>query len=129
VLANNAVYCDGGSYAISSMTGVTVTGNVIFPATSMLPSSGYRVGRSTAQDLIDAASRNVYPTATSPMIDAGTASWVTALDFNGTARSGVPDAGAYTWTGPSNPGWTVGPGLKGTGAATPPAPPASFRAQ
>jgi Right handed beta helix region len=129
VLANNAVYCEGGGYVISSLTGVTVAGNVLVPGTSAIPSSGYRVGRSTAQDLLNAAAHNVYPTSTSPLIDAGAAAWVTAIDFNGTARTGVPDAGAYTWTGSANPGWVVTLGFKPPIATQAPAAPTGLRAQ
>jgi len=129
VLANNAVYCESGSYAISGVSGVAVAGNVIVPATSSLPSSGYRVGRSASQDFLDAASRSVYPSATSPLIGAGSSTWVTAVDFNGTSRTGAPDAGAYAWTGPTNPGWVVTAGFKDASAGAPPAPPTSLRAQ
>ncbi len=123
VLANNAVYCEGGGYVISSVSGVTVVGNVLVPATSALPSSGYRVGRSAAQDFLGATARNVYPSATSPLLDAGSPAWVTTIDFNATARSGPPDAGAYTWTGATNPGWVVTAGFKSAAAPLPPSAP------
>jgi parallel beta-helix repeat protein len=112
VFANNAVYCEGGSNYVESMTGVTVTGNVVVPSVSSLPSSGFIVGRSAAQDFVDAVNRDVYPTSDSRLIDAASPSFVTAADFNGSPRSGLPDAGAYTWTGPFNPGWLPGPGFK-----------------
>jgi hypothetical protein len=129
VLANNAVYCESGGYAISGVTGVAVTGNVLLPATSSLPSSGYRVGRSVALDFVDAANRNVYPTPDSVLKDAGSATYATAHDFNCTARTGTPEAGAYTWTGNSNPGWAVAAAFKpacGT-STSPPAPPTNVR--
>lgn len=130
VLANNAVYCDGGGgYVLSSLTAVTIAGNVLVPGTSSIPSSGYRVGRSTAQDFLNAAAHAVYPSSTSPLIDAGAAAWVTPFDFNGTARTGTPDAGAYSWTGPANPGWVVTDGFKAVPAATVPAAPTGLRAQ
>ncbi len=131
VLANNAVYCGSGGYAISGVDGVVVTGNVILPSTSSLPSSGYRTGRSVAQDFVDAANRNVYPSADSPSIDAGTLARAVADDFNCTSRTGTPDAGAYTWNGSSNPGWSVGPAFKPPcGAAqSPPPVPGNVRAR
>jgi hypothetical protein len=117
VFANNAVYCDLDNFAISGLNGVAVTGNVIIPSTSSIPSGGYIVGRSTPLDFIDATGRNVYPTTDSKVIDAGTPGYVTAVDFNGTPRIGQPDAGAYTWITDQNPGWAIGPGFKVT---TPP---------
>ncbi len=112
VFANNAVYCEGGSYVISSLAGVTVAGNVVYPATTQLPESGYATGRSTALDLLDAANMDVYPSQDSPLIDAGDPAHTTAVDFNTSARAGDPDTGAYTWTGIANPGWTIQPGFK-----------------
>ncbi len=50
VFANNAVYCEGGSYVISDLTGVTISGNVVFPETAQLPAADYTAGRSTALD-------------------------------------------------------------------------------
>ncbi|MGH7344972.1 MAG: right-handed parallel beta-helix repeat-containing protein [Candidatus Rokuibacteriota bacterium] len=131
VFANNAVYCGSGGYAISGVSGVTVSGNVILPSTSQLPSSGYIVGRSTASDFIDAAGRNTYPTSDSKIVDAGAVAFVTPFDFNWTPRAGVPDAGAYTLTTPPNPGWIPVPGfkpLRGTDTAVPTAP-GSLRVQ
>ena len=52
VFANNAVYCDSGSFAISDLTGVTISGNVVFPAIGQFPSGGYTVGRSTLLDFL-----------------------------------------------------------------------------
>lgn len=131
VLANNAIYCGSDDFVISGLTGVTVTGNVVYPATGSLPSSGYLAGRSTALDFLNVAVRNVYPTSDSRLLDAGAAAWVTAVDFNGTARSGTPDAGAYTWTTATNPGWAVTAGFKGgaTGGGTPPPAPTNVRVQ
>ena len=94
------------------MDGVAVRGNVIFPATSQLPQTGYKTGRSLAQDFLDATGKNVYPTSDSVLIDAGDNLYATSIDFNGTPRNGVPDTGAYTWTGSSNPGWEILEGFK-----------------
>lgn len=129
VLSNNAVYCESGGYSISSVSGVAIAGNVLVPGTSALPSAGYRTGRSAAQDFLDADSYNVYPSADSPLIDAGAIVWVTGVDFNGTARTGPPEAGAYAWTTAANPGWTVTAGFKGVGSSQPPVPPLNLRVQ
>jgi parallel beta-helix repeat protein len=130
VLANNAIYC-GSAYAISGVSGVTVAGNLMLPATSQLPASGYVIGRSVTSDFIDAAGRNVYPTPDSRVIDTGEVAHATAFDFNWTPRIGAPDAGAYTWTGSANPGWRVTPGFKQLRGvdATRPAAPSSLRVQ
>lgn len=121
VFANNAIYCDADDFAIGGLANVVVTGNVVVPATSALPASGYRVGQSVALDFADAAGRNLYPRAGSRLIDAGDATYATSVDFNGTARTGVPEAGAYDYSTSQNPGWAVGPSFKG--AASQPVPP------
>ncbi len=105
--ANNAIYCESGNFKISGLNGVAVSGNVISPVTLLFPSEGYTVGRSVLLDMVDAAGLDVYPRSESTLIDAGDASYVTEVDFNGTLRTGSPEAGAYTWTGQNNPGWKV----------------------
>ncbi len=114
VFANNAVYCDSGSFAISDLSGVTISGNVVLPAIGQFPTGGYTVGRSTLLDFLDAANKEVYPSFDSPLIDGGDPTYVVPVDFNGTPRTGTPDAGAYTWTGASNPGWPIHEGFKDT---------------
>jgi parallel beta-helix repeat protein len=111
ILANNAIYSSGG-YSVGSLTGVVVTGNVAYPATTALPSTGVVAGYGTSIDFVNATAKDVYPTSNSKLIDAGNAVYAPADDFNGTARSGVPEAGAYTWTQSANPGWGVAPGFK-----------------
>ncbi len=125
VFANNAVYCSSSNYVIGGLGGVTIAGNVFDTAPSAFPGSGYSDGRSTAQDFVDAAGRDLYPTSDSPLLGAGDASHAAASDFNGTARSGGVDAGAYAWTGAQNPGWPVAPGFKD---AANPAPTLNFSA-
>lgn len=127
VIANNAIYCDGDDFTIGGLTGVTVAGNVVVPATSALPATGYRVGQGAAADFLDASARNVYPRPGSSLIDAGAAGQVTAIDFNGNARGGTPDAGAYDYSTAQNPGWTVVAGFKNV-ASTPALPSLAFSA-
>lgn len=112
VLANNAIYCDADDFAIGGLGGVTVSGNVVTPATSALPAAGYAVGQTPALDLAGVGERNVYPRAGSRLIDAGSAAYATAIDFNGNTRGGTPDAGAYDYTTAQNPGWAVAAGFK-----------------
>lgn len=119
VFANNAVYCASSSFSISGLTGVSVAGNVFEPASGGFPSSGYITGRSEVQDFLNAANRELYPSADSSLIGAGDPAFASSLDFNGTQRTGGVDAGAYAWTGASNPGWAVGPGFKGSTVTAP----------
>jgi hypothetical protein len=120
VFANNAVYCDSDNFVVGGLTGVTVSGNVIAPATSALPASGFRVGQAAALDLTDPGVRNVYPRAGSRLIDAGNAAYAAAVDFNNTPRSAPHEAGAYERTATQNPGWTVAPGFKNVAAIVQP---------
>jgi parallel beta-helix repeat protein len=111
VLANNAFYSTGG-YAVGSLSGVVVTGNVAYPATTALPSTGVVSGYGRSIDFVDVVNRNLYPAPGSKLIDAGNAAYAPPDDFNGTPRTGTPEAGAYTWTQNANPGWPVTPGFK-----------------
>jgi len=125
-LANNAIYCPSNTYSIGSLTGVAITGNVVSPGTTALPVGGVVIGGSIVLDFVNAAARNYYPTTNSKVVDAGSAPYGAAEDFNSTTRTGAPDAGAYTWTQNANPGWAVVPGFKqigsgGGGDAAPPA--------
>ena len=115
VFANNAIYCEGGGFSVGDLTGVTVSGNVINPSTTVFPSGGYVVGDTAATDLTDPVAHDAYPVEGSTVIDAATPGYATSTDFNGIARTGAPDAGAYEWTGPGNPGWRVVPGFKVAG--------------
>jgi hypothetical protein len=112
VFANNAIYCDADDFAVGGLSGVVVTGNVIVPATSAFPASGYQVGQSTALDFLDAAARNVYPRQGSRVINAGDAAYTSSVDFNGTPRDGMPEAGAYHYSTAQNPGWPIVAGFK-----------------
>ncbi|MBL8199384.1 MAG: right-handed parallel beta-helix repeat-containing protein [Chromatiales bacterium] len=117
VFANNAVYCPTAEFVIGSLSGVTVTGNVVDQVPSGFPAGSYTTGRSQAQDFLNPAARNFYPTATAPLLGAGNAVQQPVDDFNGTPRQGTADAGAYLRTTAGNPGWAVGPGFKGEAAA------------
>jgi Right handed beta helix region len=112
VFANNAIYCAGSGFAVGGLTGVTVAGNVINPATAPFPSGSYRSGGTATDDLVNVQALNAYPTTASKVIDAAQSAYSTTTDFNGTVRSGTPDAGAYEWVGATNPGWSVAAGFK-----------------
>jgi hypothetical protein len=126
VFANNAVYCPNNDFVIGSLSGVTLSGNVFAPQTGSIPSTA---GRTLALDFLNAAARNVYPTASAPLVGGGNTSLQPADDFNGTARVAPADAGAYEWNGAANPGWTIVSGFKNiTPPGTPPAPQATLTA-
>lgn len=55
---------------------------------------------------------NVYPTATSTVLGAGSPAHSAPDDFNGTARGAMPDVGAYQRTTATNPGWIPVEGMK-----------------
>jgi hypothetical protein len=120
VFANNAIYCASGGFKVASLAGVTVTGNVFSPAAPavFLP-AGYLVGGAATDDMVAPAQKDVYPKPGSKLVDAGDAKWQTAVDFNGTPRTGQPEAGAYTFAAAGNPGWSVAAGFKGSTAAPP----------
>lgn len=67
-------------------------------------------------DFIDPLGLNLYPTATSLLINVADASGeanVPTVDFNGTARDGEsPDIGALEWSGAENPAGALEPGFK-----------------
>jgi hypothetical protein len=123
VFANNGIYCPNGDYVVSGLAGVTTAGNVFQTTPPSFPSSSYRIGRTAALDLTDAAARNVYPTATSTLLGAAATTWVAPDDFNGTSRNATTDAGAYVRTNTSNPGCAIVAGFKCATAAPPPPPP------
>ncbi len=127
VFANNAVYCPSGKYIISDLTNAVISGNVIYPANTPLPSSGYKVGKPMADDLVDWGNKNVYPTSTSSLIGAGVSQYAPVDDFNKSIRTGAPDAGAYMWMQNSNPGWTVNENFK-TFSGIAPSPPTDVEA-
>jgi hypothetical protein len=129
VFANNAIYCEADNFKITGLDGVTVSGNVIYPATAEFPASGYLAGDSISADFVSASNFDVYPSPNSVLIDAGDSSHAVLFDFNGLARTSTPEAGAYEWEGSDNPGWNLIPGFKGTVStdAIHPASPANLR--
>lgn len=115
VFANNAVYCPSGSFAIGSTGTAIFAGNVVYP-TAIMSSA---VGNAPEVDLVDPATRDVYPSAGSALIGAADPVFIVATDYNGTARDEPSEAGAYERTSDANPGWMVGPGFRGMPAVMP----------
>lgn len=120
VLANNAIYCPGGTaIGLASGSGsVAIEGNVVLGSVSGA-SSGWTGGVSIDADFEDYGSLDVWPTAASALLDAAADAHATAVDFNGSARTSPHDAGAYERTGATNPGWTLGEGFKDEVAPAP----------
>ncbi len=119
LVANNAVYAQGTAIRlISGNTGlVTVSGNVGEGGISG-GNSGYTEGNGLGNDMVNADYSGAppidpFPTMSSALVGAGNASYATAIDFNGTSRSGTPDAGAYAYAPGGNPGWVIAEEFKG----------------
>jgi hypothetical protein len=121
LIANNAVYSQSGA-AIRLISGniglVTLAGNVGSGGLEGA-SSGYTEGRGIASDFVAAhfgvPPIDVFPSSGSALIGAANPTYVTAVDFNGTARSGTTDVGAYRFSASGNPGWRITAGFKTTG--------------
>lgn len=126
VIANNAVYANGGS-AIALISGstnlVTVAGNVGLGGLSG-GSTGYKNGNGLAADFVSANFNgapplDLFPKAGSALIGAGSTNHLVDFDFNGTPRAGTADAGAYKYQAGGNPGWTLAPAFKASGGTVP----------
>jgi hypothetical protein len=121
LVANNALYTDGSTALLlnGAVDMVTVSGNVV-QGSVQGTSSGFTDG-DLAADFVDAMfsgmpPNDVFPAAGGALVGTGDADHVVDDDFNGTARDGAADVGAYRFATGGNPGWTLGPGLKGTAA-------------
>ncbi|MGQ0383329.1 MAG: right-handed parallel beta-helix repeat-containing protein [Gammaproteobacteria bacterium] len=136
LIANNAIYAQGGN-AIRLISGslglVTLAGNVGQGGLSG-GSSGYVNGGGLAADFVAAHFNgvppiDVFPRSGSALVGAAASAHVTAIDFNGTSRSGSADAGAYRFNAAGNPGWRITAGFKpAAGGTAPPNPPTNVRA-
>ncbi len=129
VIANNALYSQGGN-AVRLVSGdlsqVVLRGNVGTGGVSGA-SGGFTWGAGVDQDFVNGhfgvPPIDLYPSAGSPLIDAGDAAYQTPVDFNGASRSGVPDAGAYQHGPDSNQGWPISTTFKTAAGITIPLPP------
>jgi hypothetical protein len=63
-------------------------------------------------NFVDADNLDLYPTATSAFLNAGSSLYLEEKDFNGTDRDGDTDVGAYLYDPAGNPGWDVEVGFK-----------------
>jgi hypothetical protein len=135
ILANNAIYVSN-DFAIRLISGtlslVTVVGNVGAGGISG-GSAGYANGSGIGADFVaghynGAPPINLFPTSSSALRNAGSTTYVTTEDFNGTSRGGVADAGAYTYQAGDNPGWTLTTGFKSGAGVVRPNPPTNVSA-
>lgn len=137
LIANNAVYAQGGT-AIRLISGntslVTLAGNVGQGGLSGA-ATGYVNGNGIAADFINAhfggaPPIDLFPRPGSALTGRAAAGHVTAVDFNGTSRSGSLDVGAYRYDAAGNPGWRIAAGFKTSpGGAAPPLPPSNIRVE
>ena len=118
LIANNAVFAQNQAIRLISgdLSQVQLFGNVGAGGLSG-GSSGYVDGNGINVDMVagnynGAPPIDPFPAPGSALIDAGSAAYITAMDFNGNLRIGSPEAGAYTFVGDGNPGWTIIPGFK-----------------
>ncbi len=124
VIANNAVYAQGGAIRLISgdLSQVQLSANVGAGGLSG-GSSGYSDGNGIASDLVNGHYNgvppiDVFPAAGSALIGAANPAYVPGTDFNGTARNGALDVGAYKSSQGGNPGWSIATGFKDSGSAT-----------
>ncbi len=129
-LANNAIYCPGGTAVNASGlggAGISVKANYLEGSWSGLTIDGDRFfnGGTASAIFVDPGSLDFWLKPGVPLIGAATAAFAPAGDFNGTPRQSPYDIGAYETNGqPSNPGWPPGPGFKQNPA--PLLPPAAY---
>jgi hypothetical protein len=122
-LANNAIYCPGGTAVSGSLGSATVRANLVAGGMSSGAVDGTRftAGGTTAAAFVNAAAMNFWPASGSPLRNAAQASFAPASDFNGRARTAPMDVGAYEADDlAANPGWAVGPGFKSAGGTPAP---------
>ncbi len=113
VVANNALYCEATS-AIKLPEGqgsALVAGNRVLGQVSGV-NGGADDGGPLAAAFTDAAGKDLYPLAGSPLIDAGDPAHAVEDDFNCLPRGGAPEVGAYDYSAPQNPGWMIQEGFK-----------------
>jgi hypothetical protein len=132
IVANNAVYSNSGA-AIRLISGnlglVTTSGNVGVGGVSGT-STGFATG-SISADFVAAHYNgappiDLFPSSTSALRGAGSATYVPPEDFNGTTRAGMADAGAYKFQAGGNPGWALTSGFKSGSGAIRPHPPTNL---
>ncbi len=125
-LANNALYCPGGTAVdASGLSAASVVSNFVEGGLSGATRDGVRFvsGGAATTAFVNPAGFDFWPGPVSPLRGAADASLVPPGDFNGTQRAPPADVGAYETNDlVANPGWRVTTGFKVTGAAPPPNP-------
>jgi hypothetical protein len=121
IVANNAfIRGNTAATAVSSDgTGAVTYANNLIRGTGSLPGSTSLNAIPLSQIFINPVETpglaNLCPAAGSPLIDAGSDVYVTAVDFNGIERpqGAARDVGAYEYFNQENPSWQLAIGLKG----------------
>lgn len=104
VFGNNAIYCSSDTLDLQGgSSGVIMTGNVVYPGGSQLPTGSYVVGAGIDADFEDASNRLFYPSPNGALVNIADDSIAVNVDFDSNARpSGLADVGAYEkGSGPS----------------------------
>jgi hypothetical protein len=120
VLANNAIYCPGTTAVDASgfsNVQVVIRNNYIEGnlAGASIDNQEFFAGGTAATSFIDPETANLWPQATSVLLGKGALAYSPAIDFNNTSRMDPSDVGAYETNGlPTNPGWQIQQGFKGT---------------
>ena len=120
VLANNAIYCPGTTAVDASgfsNVQVVIRNNYIEGnlAGASIDNQTFFAGGTAATSFIDPETANLWPQATSVLLGKGALAYSPAIDFNNTSRMDPIDVGAYETNGlPTNPGWRIQQGFKGT---------------
>lgn len=128
ILANNAIYCPGGTAVdASGLGGATVQANFVQGALSgtSLDNAAFFPGGSADSVFVNPGGFDFWPTSAAPFLGRAAPGLVPPIDFNETPRTPPSDVGAYEREGlPANPGWRVQPGFKSVAAAADGIPPA-----
>jgi hypothetical protein len=134
ILANNAIYCPGGTAIDGSGLNGTIKSNYVEGTLSgvSIDNTRFFSGGSAASAFKNPQGMDLWPASASPLIGKADATLVPPLDFNEKTRTSLYDVGAYETEGLSaNPGWKIAAGFKVLGPrdTTPPAPPANLQVQ
>jgi parallel beta-helix repeat protein len=136
LIANNAIYSQNQAIRLISgdLSQVQLFGNVGAGGVSG-GNSGYVDGNGITVDLVASDYSGTPPidafaSPGSALINAGIASYVTTIDFDGNQRDGIADAGAYKFDNNGNPGWEITSGFKtSSGETKTPLPPTNVRTE
>ncbi|MFT4624088.1 MAG: hypothetical protein ACI8PZ_002747 [Myxococcota bacterium] len=113
-IVSNALYCpETHAIRVAADTGtLRIARNVVL---GIDEAGGQLPGRSLADDMVSAITRDLYPTPDSPLVDAPLDDPADALsgeDVWGGLRDALPDVGAWEYVGDKDHRWIPGPDFK-----------------